>query len=75
MEDLARRCSAVSATASRSQGVKVAFTERAEADLEAVGDWIGKDNPHGAISFVQEMRRACLDIGPRPILLNDDDLD
>jgi toxin ParE1/3/4 len=47
--------------------VKVAFTEPAENDLEAIGDWIAKDNPLRATSFVRELRGACLAIGPRPM--------
>jgi toxin ParE1/3/4 len=46
--------------------VKVFFTEAAESDLEAIGDWIAKDNPARAATFVRELRRSCVDIGPRP---------
>jgi plasmid stabilization system protein ParE len=47
--------------------VKVVFTEAAESDLEAVGDWIAKDNPERAAIFLRELRRSCVDIGPRPL--------
>lgn len=47
--------------------MKVLFTEAAESDLEAIGDWIAKDNPGRAMSFVRELRRSCVDIGPRPL--------
>jgi plasmid stabilization system protein ParE len=47
--------------------VKVLFTEAAESDLEAIGDWIAKDNPGRAMTFVRELRRSCVDIGPRPL--------
>ena len=46
--------------------MKVAFTEPAEADLEEIGDWIARDNPSRAVSFVLELRASCLDIGRRP---------
>lgn len=32
----------------------------AEADLEGIGDFIARDNPRRALSFVQELRTACL---------------
>jgi toxin ParE1/3/4 len=47
--------------------VKVLFTEAAESDLEMIGDWIAKDNPGRAATFVRELRRAFVDIGPRPL--------
>ena len=46
--------------------MKVLFTEAAESDLEEVGDWIAKDNPEQAATFVRELRRSCIDVGPRP---------
>ena len=46
--------------------MKVVFTEPAGNDLEAIGDWIAKDNPLRAASFARELRDACLEIGPRP---------
>ena len=46
--------------------MRVAFTEPAEADLEEIGDWIARDNPARAASFVLELRALCLDIGRRP---------
>ena len=32
----------------------------AEADLEAIGDFIARDDPRRALSFVEELRTACL---------------
>ena len=37
----------------------VVVTESAEADLEAIADWIAADNPSRALSFVEELRSAC----------------
>jgi toxin ParE1/3/4 len=37
----------------------VVITSAAEADLEAIGDWIGEDNPARALTFVQELRHRC----------------
>jgi toxin ParE1/3/4 len=47
--------------------VKVFFTEPAEEDLETIGDWIAKDNPERAETFVQELRRSCVDVGQWPL--------
>jgi toxin ParE1/3/4 len=59
--------------------VKVFFTKPAEEDLETIGDWIAKDNPERAGSFVREMRQSCVDVGQWPLAhplvvhrLNDD---
>jgi len=35
------------------------FSRRAEADLEAIGDYIANDNPRRALSFVRELRDRC----------------
>lgn len=34
----------------------------AEADLEAIGDYIARDNPHRALTFVKELRNMCNDL-------------
>jgi len=46
--------------------LKVKFARPAVLDLEAIADWIARDNPMRAFSFVEELRKACLDIGRRP---------
>jgi len=46
--------------------VRVEFTGPALLELEAIADWIARDNPGRAFSFVEELRKACLDIGRRP---------
>lgn len=35
------------------------FSRRAEADLEEIGDFIARDNPMRAISFLRELRDHC----------------
>ncbi|MGQ0485503.1 MAG: type II toxin-antitoxin system RelE/ParE family toxin [Hyphomicrobiales bacterium] len=35
------------------------LTAAATADLEAIGDWIAKENPARALTFVRELRDAC----------------
>jgi plasmid stabilization system protein ParE len=46
--------------------VNVHLTAEAEADLEAIGDEIAKDNPVRAASFVGELRQRCLGLGRFP---------
>jgi plasmid stabilization system protein ParE len=40
--------------------VNVRLTAEAEADLERMADTIARDNPPRALTFVQELRAACL---------------
>lgn len=42
------------------------FTEAAESDLEGIGDYIARDNPARAVSFVAELRARCekLEVAP-----------
>lgn len=42
------------------------LTEQAEADLEALGDYIAQDNPARAVTFVQEVRERCDTIAATP---------
>jgi toxin ParE1/3/4 len=35
------------------------FSRLAEADLEAIGDYIAKDNPRRAVSFIRDLRDRC----------------
>jgi toxin ParE1/3/4 len=46
--------------------VKVRFTASAEADLQAIGDWIVEDDPGRAASFVIELRERCLSLADKP---------
>lgn len=46
--------------------MKVEFTGPAVLDLEAIADWIARDNPIRAYSFVEELRSACMGLGLRP---------
>lgn len=38
----------------------VELTASAEADLEAIGDYIARDNPARAVSFVRELYGSCM---------------
>lgn len=40
--------------------MKVRILPAAEAELEAIGDYIARDNPRRAVSFVRERRAKCL---------------
>lgn len=44
----------------------VRLTAEAERDLEAIGDHIAADNPERALSFIREMRAACLGLADFP---------
>jgi plasmid stabilization system protein ParE len=44
----------------------VIFAAAARADLRAVAEWIGADNPDRAETFVAEVRRACESLARHP---------
>jgi len=44
----------------------VRLTDEAERDLEAIGDHIARDNPERALSFIGELREACLGLADFP---------
>ena len=46
--------------------MKVVLTRSAEADLESIGDWIAKDSPRRALTFIQELRTRCTELGDHP---------
>jgi toxin ParE1/3/4 len=47
--------------------VIVALSAEAESDLEAIADFIAKDNPARALSFVQELRARCRRLADMPM--------
>jgi toxin ParE1/3/4 len=44
----------------------VHLTAEAEYDLETIGDYIARDNPARALSFLQELRSKCLGLTDMP---------
>ena len=44
----------------------VELSAEAERDLEAIGDWIARDNAARAVSFVEELLASCLSLGEFP---------
>jgi plasmid stabilization system protein ParE len=46
--------------------VRVLITPPAKADLFHIGDWIERDSPGRAITFVEELYDACLRLGELP---------
>jgi toxin ParE1/3/4 len=44
----------------------VRLTAEAGRDLEAIGDYIARDNPERALSFIRELRGKCLDLADFP---------
>lgn len=45
----------------------VRLTPDAEADLEAIGDYIAQDNPMRAITFTTELREKCVSLAAMPL--------
>jgi toxin ParE1/3/4 len=46
--------------------LRLAFSPRAALDLEEIGDYIARDNPSRAISFLRELKQQCRRIAQRP---------
>ncbi len=46
--------------------MRCSFSPLAEFDLEEIGDYIARDNPSRALSFVREIRELCEDIKDMP---------
>ncbi|PZQ96086.1 MAG: plasmid stabilization protein [Cereibacter sphaeroides] len=44
----------------------IEITAAAEADLESIGDYIARDNPQRAVSFVRELYQCSLEIVDMP---------
>jgi toxin ParE1/3/4 len=44
----------------------VHLSAEAEYDLETIGDYIARDNPARALSFLQELRSKCLGLADMP---------
>jgi toxin ParE1/3/4 len=42
------------------------FSRQAERDIEAVGDFIARDNPRRAVTFIAELRDRCRRIAELP---------
>lgn len=47
--------------------MKIRISASAETELEAIGDWIAKDNPLRALTFVQELRKIALSLETAPL--------
>jgi toxin ParE1/3/4 len=47
--------------------MRVLITAEGEADLEAIGDYIARDNLVRALSFVRELYQLCLNIADMPL--------
>lgn len=46
--------------------MKVRITLQARTDLEAIAEWIGRDNPKRAISFLDELLARCQSLSEHP---------
>lgn len=47
--------------------IVVRLTPLAEAELEGIADYIARDNPRRALSFVQDLRDRCLSLADMPL--------
>ena len=45
---------------------RVTFSPLAEADLDALLDFIARDKPRAAVSFVSKLRETCYMLGANP---------
>ena len=46
---------------------RLEFSQLAEDDLEAIAEYIARDNPGKAVEFVREIRAHCLRIASNPL--------
>jgi plasmid stabilization system protein ParE len=46
--------------------MKVALSPAAEADLDRIGEWIAKDNPARAVTFLVDLRACCERLADAP---------
>ncbi len=46
--------------------MKLTISPRASLDLEEIGDYIARDNPSRAISFLRELEQQCERLAKRP---------
>lgn len=42
------------------------FSSEAESDLEQIADYIARDNPRRALSFIRELRKTCENLVENP---------
>jgi toxin ParE1/3/4 len=47
--------------------VRVVISDTAQAELQAIGDWIAIDNPARAVSFMKELRDAARGLADMPL--------
>ena len=47
--------------------MRLELSPLAQADLEAIGDYIGKDSPANALRFIQGLREQCQKISRAPL--------
>lgn len=49
-----------------SRAPRCVFSPLAETDLEEIGDYIARDNPRRALTFIRELRERCAQITHHP---------
>ncbi len=48
--------------------MKVVFSDRARQDLTYIGDYIARENPRRAVTFIKALREMALKLSEMPIL-------
>jgi toxin ParE1/3/4 len=48
--------------------MKLRISSLAENDIESIGDYIAKDSPRRALTFVKELRNQCKKIAESPLI-------
>ena len=48
--------------------MRLEFSRRVEADLDAIAEYIAQDNPQRALTFLREIRQKIHRIGEQPLL-------
>ena len=46
--------------------MRLSFSPRADLDIEEIGDYIARDNPRRALSFIEEIRAHCVRVAETP---------
>ncbi len=46
--------------------MRVVLSPQAASDLEEIGDYIARDNPRRAVTFIAELQASCIKLGQAP---------
>ncbi|MDR2880279.1 MAG: type II toxin-antitoxin system RelE/ParE family toxin [Azoarcus sp.] len=46
--------------------MRIRFSDEAKTDLQRIGDYIARDDPKRAVSFIDELQQKCLSLAASP---------